>query len=326
MRRALLLTVLATVLTGCGATGTDRAGDEARLMLDTRPNAVHAGIYLADARGYTDAEGVDLGVEVPGEETDPVELLLANRIQFAVMGIHDLALAREDGADLVAVMALVQRTLTTVLAAEDVRSPRELQRRRVGTGTRRSDAAVLAAVVDAAGGRGASIRRRPVGLDGYRALLDGRVEAVVGSWGVEGVALEAERPRARQFRLDDFGAPRFPELLVVANRTTLQDAPALVQGTVTALRRAYREVMLGPEEAVGVLTERADGLERRATQAQLDELLPALSAGGRGFGTLDEPTLRTWAAWEQAFGITERRPDVAAMFAPRFARQGVIVG
>ena len=95
-------------------------------MLDFQPNAVHAGIYLAIARGFDEALGVNLNVEVPGDGTDAIGLLLSNRIQFAVLDIHDLALAREKGRDLVAVMALVQRPLAAVLADESVRSPRAL--------------------------------------------------------------------------------------------------------------------------------------------------------------------------------------------------------
>ncbi len=141
---APLAAVLAlVVLAACGGAGSDRPGTEARLMLDFQPNAVHAGIYLADARGFTDAEGVSLDVEIPGESTDAIGLLLANRIQFAVLDIHDLALAREKDRDLVAVMALVQRPLAAVFADESVRSPRDLVGKRVGVTGLPSDDAVL---------------------------------------------------------------------------------------------------------------------------------------------------------------------------------------
>ncbi len=324
---ALLVAALAAVvLTACGSSASDRPDAEARLMLDFQPNAVHAGIYVAEARGFTDAEGVDLRIEVPGDTTDAIGLLLANRVQFAVLDIHDLALAREKDRDLVAVMALVQRPLGAVFAEEEVRSPRELVGRRVGVTGLPSDDAVLDSIVSGAGGNPAKVRRTTIGFDAVRALLAGKVDAATAFWNVEGVALKAKRPRIREFRVDDFGAPPYPELVLVAKRTTIQDSPTLVQATVTALRRGYREVMLGPEEAVGVLVDRADGLERRVVQDQLDAVLPAFTAEGDAFGALDEPALGKWAIWEKRFGLTKRRPDVARMFDPRFARQGVIAG
>jgi len=322
----LVAALVSAALTGCGATGSARPGTEARLVLDARPNAVHAGIYLADARGFTDAEGVELDILIPGASTDAVEQLLSTRAQFAVLSIHDLARARERGQDLVAVMALVQRPLTAVLADERVRRPRDLEGRRVGLSGATPDEAVLDAVVRGDGGDPRAVRRTTPRGGAARALLARRVAAVTAFSNVEGVALEAARPQIREFRVDDFGAPPFPELVLVANRTTLQDAPALVQATVTALRRAYREVILGPEEAVGVLVDRADGLERRVVQDQLDAVLPALTAGGNAFGALNLPALERWARWERRVGLTRERPDVTRMFAPRFAEQGVIAG
>jgi len=322
----LAAVLVLVVLAACGGAGSDRPGTEARLMLDFQPNAVHAGIYLADARGFTDAEGVSLDVEIPGESTDAIGLLLANRIQFAVLDIHDLALAREKDRDLVAVMALVQRPLAAVFADESVRSPRDLVGKRVGVTGLPSDDAVLDSIVSGAKGDPAKVRRTTIGFDAVRALLAEKVDAATAFWNVEGVALKAERPRIREFRVDDFGAPPYPELVLVAKRTTLQDSPALVQATVTGLRRGYREVLLGPEEAVGVLFDRVDGLERKVVQDQLDAVLPAFTAGGAAFGALDVPALTKWAAWEQRFGLTKERPDVARMFAPQFARQGVISG
>ncbi len=313
-------------LAACGSGATDRPDAAARLMLDARPNAVHVGIYLAEERGFTDAEGVDLDVEVPGASTDAVDLLRSNRIQFAVLDLHTLALAREQGRDLVAVMALVQRPLTAVLADAAVRSPHELAGKRVGVSGRRSDDAVLDAVVAGGGGDPATLRRTRIRGDAVRSLLAGKLDAVTASWNVAGVALTAARPQARVFRADDYGAPPYPELVLVAKRTTLEDSPSLVQATVTALRRGYREAILGPEEAVGVLVERVDGLERKPAQAQLDAVLPAFTGGGNAFGALDLPALAKWSAWEKRVGITKARPDVAEMFAPRFARRGVISG
>jgi ABC-type nitrate/sulfonate/bicarbonate transport system substrate-binding protein len=188
-----------------------------------------------------------------------------------------------------------------------------------------ADGAVLDSIVSGAGGDPGRVRR--TSIDGaVEAFLSDEVDAVTAPRNVAGVALRAERPRVKELRVDDFGAPPYPELVLVAERTVLQDSPALVQATVTALRRGYREVILGPEEAAGVLVDRADGLQRRVVEEQLDAVLPAFTAGGNAFGALNLPALRRWATWAERFGATRGRPDVARMFEPRFARQGVIRG
>ena len=71
-------------------------------MLDFTPNAAHAGIYSAVARGFDDAEGVHLKRARPGQLDGRGEAAAGGRTQFSVMDIHDLALAGARGRDLVA--------------------------------------------------------------------------------------------------------------------------------------------------------------------------------------------------------------------------------
>jgi ABC-type nitrate/sulfonate/bicarbonate transport system substrate-binding protein len=115
-RIALLLALLATLATGCATSSTsdDRRPDQdAELLLDFAPNAIHAGIYLALQRGYDEAEGVHLDVEAPGASTDGIKSVLSGQDKLAIVDIHDLAIARAKGKDVVGVMALVQTPLAT---------------------------------------------------------------------------------------------------------------------------------------------------------------------------------------------------------------------
>src|SRR3954466_1000262 len=115
---ALLAVAIALLAAGCaGTSDSDRRPDQdARLLLDFAPNAVHAGIFLALERGYDDAEGVRLDVEAPGQSTDGIKALLSGREDLALVDIHDLAIARSKGRDVVGVMALVQTPLAAILA------------------------------------------------------------------------------------------------------------------------------------------------------------------------------------------------------------------
>ena len=113
MRTALTFALLAILITGCGAvSGGDRPGEDATLLLDSPPSAVHAGIYLATARGYDEAEGVELEVKRPGAA---VAKLRDGRADFAILSVGDLARAREQGADIVGVAAILQRPQGPVL-------------------------------------------------------------------------------------------------------------------------------------------------------------------------------------------------------------------
>jgi NitT/TauT family transport system substrate-binding protein/putative hydroxymethylpyrimidine transport system substrate-binding protein len=167
MGRAHLLSLLlgATLaLAGCGGGDDGAPNRPATLLLDFQPNAVHTGIYMAVDRGYDDALGVNLRIRAPSDSTDAVKLLVSGRTDLAVLDIHDLAIARERGRDLVGVMAIVQVPLAAVLAQPTVKTPRDLEGRRVGVTGLPSDDAVLRSIVAGAGGDPTKVRATTIGF------------------------------------------------------------------------------------------------------------------------------------------------------------------
>jgi putative hydroxymethylpyrimidine transport system substrate-binding protein len=319
LRAAVL--VVALGLAGCASdesAGAPNVG--ATLLLDAPPNAIHAGIYTAVDRGYDTALGVDLRVRAPVDPADAAERLVAGRADLAILDIHDLALARERerGRDVVGVMALVQTPLAAVLAQPPNRTPRDLEGKRVGVTGRPGDAAVLRAVVAAAGGDPDAVRTTAIGFSATRSVLTGSVAGATGFWSAQGVAARARRPQIRVFRVDELGAPDHPELVLAVSRETLQDRPSLVRASVAALARGYEEVLSDPESGVTSLLGAVGGLDRAEVQRELDAVSPSFTAGARGFGALDRTRLRAWARWERRVGITRRTPQVGLAFDGRY--------
>jgi len=319
--RRSLLAFLLVLCSACGGeTGSDRPETDATLLLDFAPNGVHAGIYLATDRDYDDAEGVSLRIRKPGASTDALRQLRTGRADLAVLDIHDLGLARERGVDVVGVMALVQRPLAAVIARPGVRTPRDLEGGRVGVTGLPSDRAVLESVVRGAGGEPARVRATTIGFRAVQALLGGRVDAATAFWNVEGVALR-ERAGAgrsfREFRVDDFGAPAYPELVLCVTRATLQDESDSVRAVIRSLQRGYGEAQKDPESAVGAMLEREPGLDRASVVAQLDAVAPAFEAGVPTYGLLDRKRLEAWSEWDVEFGILSQPVDLDRAFDPR---------
>ena len=130
--------------------------------------------------------------------------------EFALLDIHDLALARQQGRDIVGVLALVQRPLAAVLAAPDIRAPR-----RPRGPQRRRDRPALRQRRPALGGVGR--RREPgagrevtIGFNAVATLLGGRVDAATAFWNVEGVALAGGVPASGSSASTTSARPRIP--------------------------------------------------------------------------------------------------------------------
>jgi NitT/TauT family transport system substrate-binding protein/putative hydroxymethylpyrimidine transport system substrate-binding protein len=299
VRKFLPLVLLLACLAGCGGDDTGAAPEPGTIALDFQPNAVHAGIYATD-----------LKIRVPAASTDSLKLLAAGRADMSVLDIHDLGLAREAGSDVVGVGALVQRPLAAVIArAGTVRRPRDLEGERVGVTGLPSDEAVLRAVVEHDGGDYDRVRTVTIGFSAVPSLITGKVDAVVSFWNAEGVALRQRGVKTREFRVDDYGAPRYPELVLAVERTTLEEHEALVDEMLGAIAEGTDTALRDREGTIDKLV-RASGADEGLIRAQLTAVAPALQPAVE----LDRAALEAWARFEARFGILEEAPDVEQAF------------
>jgi putative hydroxymethylpyrimidine transport system substrate-binding protein len=315
MRRAVALLAAVLLLAGvagCGGNGAEPGVPKgASLVLDFTPNAVHSGIYAAQAQGFYRDAGVDLKIHQPGESTDAPKLLAAGRTDFAILDIHDLGIARERGLDLVGVMPIVQRPLAAVIARGDgpVHSPRDLEGHTVGVTGLPSDEAVVDSEVSADGGDPAKVDEVTIGFNAISSLAAAKVDAATGFWNAEGVELQRQGVPIRIFKVDRYGAPPYPELILTTTRHTLDSDPGLVHSVVDATRQGYAFTEKHPAQALGDLVAADPALERADQAAQLRVLLPDLHPD-----PFDPAVLHEWAAWDLEHGLIKRPLDVNKAF------------
>jgi NitT/TauT family transport system substrate-binding protein/putative hydroxymethylpyrimidine transport system substrate-binding protein len=315
MNRVAALLAAALLLAGaagCGGGGAEPgAPDGATIVLDFTPNAVHSGIYVAQKEGYYADAGIDLTVRQPGESTDAPKLLAAGRTEFAILDIQDLVIAVQQGLPLVGVMPIVQRPLASVLtpAAAGVRRPRDLQGRSVGVTGLPSDEAVVDSEVSSDGGDPGKVDRVTIGFNAVASLAAGKVDAATGFWNAEGVALQRRGIPTRIFKVDEYGAPPYPELVLTTSRKTLQDRPALVESMIDATSRGYEFTVDHPARALADLTESVPALDRAEQQAQLKALLPDLRPE-----PFRIPVLNDLSLWDLEHGLIKQPIDVVATF------------
>jgi putative hydroxymethylpyrimidine transport system substrate-binding protein len=309
MRRvaALLAAALLAAPIGCGGGGAEPGAPRgATLVLDFQPNAVHSGIYAAEATGDLGDEGLDLTIREPSSTADSAKLLESGRADFAVMDINDFGIARERGLDLVAIAAIVQRPLASVIARDrnEIRTPADLAGKTIGVTGVPSDDAVLDTVLRSGGVDPSSVHRVTIGFNAVADLAAGRLDAATAFWNAEGVQLEQRGIPIREFRVDQFGAPRYPELVLVAKAGDEQLGVRLT----AALRRGYEVLGRDPQKALDDLFDQVPGLDRSAQQAQLESLTSARAfALGRSVATphLEPASVERWHAWAAHAGLLQ---------------------
>jgi putative hydroxymethylpyrimidine transport system substrate-binding protein len=315
MRRAVALLAAVLLLAGvagCGGNGAEPGAPRGVvLVLDFVPNAVHSGVYAAQRQGFYGDRGIDLTIRQPGESTDAPKLLEVGRADFAILDVHDLGIARERGLDVVGTMPIVQRPLAAVIARGNgpVHRPRDLVGHTVGVTGLPSDEAVVDSEVSADGGDPARVDRVTIGFNAVASLAAGKVDAATGFWNAEGVALRRQGVPVRIFKVNRYGAPPYPELILTASRHTIESAPGLVDSMVAATTRGYEFALAHPGKALDDLLAEVPSLDRGDQAAQLHALLPDLHPA-----PFDPGVMREWAGWDLEHGLLDRPLDVETSF------------
>lgn len=317
MRFLPLLCLLSLALAACGDDG-GRDREVARpvtLALDFTPNAVHAPVFAAERKALDRRHGIDLRIRQPGAGPDALKLVSTGTVDAGLLDIHDLAIAREAGADLVAIGALVQKPLAALAARPPIRRPRDLEGRTVGVSGLPSDPAFLEAVIGHDGGDVERVRQVTIGFNAVTRLLSGRVDAAPVFWNAEGVALRRAGLDLREFRVEEYGAPAYPEVVVITSRRTLERRRGDLRRLLTVLRAGVGAVQADPGAAAAQIARAAGTRDVALVRAQLDAVLPLFSPPLR----LDRSVLEAWADFDARIGIVSERPDVGRAFDFRMA-------
>jgi putative hydroxymethylpyrimidine transport system substrate-binding protein len=225
MKRLVLpaIVVVALGLSACGAKH-DPSGPPGTqplsLMLDFFPNADHAGIYAAQADGEFRRAGLDVALRVPGDPSQPLKLLAAGKVDLAISYEPELLLARDKGAKLVSIAALVQRPLTSIISLDrGFHSPADVENHTVGTAGIPYQSAYLKTTVQNAGGDPSRVKEVDVGFNLVPAMLSKKVYATLGGfWNYEGIQLARKHRDPTIVRVDQAGVPTYDELVIVARQ------------------------------------------------------------------------------------------------------------
>jgi putative hydroxymethylpyrimidine transport system substrate-binding protein len=252
------------------------------LMLDWLPNADHVGLYeaLADG-GFTNA-GLDVHVQVPTDPATPLELLNAGKVDVAISYEPEVLLARDKGEPLVAIGAIVQRPLTSIvsLGSKHITSPRQLRGKRIGDAGIPYQHAYLETILQKAGVPASSVKETNVGDNLVPAMLSGRVDATLGAyWNYEAIQLRQMGKKPNVIHVENAGVPSYDELVLVTTENDIANKNNELRRFVEALGRGYQAVRADPQGAVDAL-ERANPsldakLQRASVEATLSSFFPS---------------------------------------------------
>src|SRR3954471_8972084 len=285
-------------------------------MLDYFPNADHAPIYAAQARGEFKSAGLDLKIRQPADPSAPIKQVAAGRVDLAVSYEPELLRARSNGLHVVAVGALVRAPLTSIISLPKakIKGPEDLEHKTVGTAGIDYQHAYLQTILEQANVPQDSVKERNVGFNLVPVLVSGKVDAILGGfWNYEAIDLRQRGKKPRVIRMNDAGVPDYDELVFVANADALDRSGPLIRRFLTALRRGDESLQRRPASGVDALVKANRDLDPKLQAASVKATLPYFAPpGGKPYGWQDPKKWARFGAWMQDNGLIDSGAPGAA--------------
>ena len=317
---ALALIALALGLAACGEKSEDTSSETQplSLTLDFYPNPDHAGVYMAQKLGYFEEAGLDVSINSPADPAAPLKLVAAGRSDLAISYEPEVALAHDQGLDVVAIAAIVNRPLTSMIWLQDsgIKSVAGLKGKTVAYAGIPYQEAFLKTILARVKLTPAEVKAVNVGFGLLPALVGGSAEAMLGGYSnVEGVDLQQRGKDPVITPVDQLGVPTYDELVLVANREKLEADPEKYRLFIAALERGTDAAVADPKAATKAILEANDGLEPKLTEAEMTATLPLLGARveGQPFGYMDPAEWETFSGWMRDNGLIESLPSAAEL-------------
>jgi NitT/TauT family transport system substrate-binding protein len=296
---------------------------KASLRLKWLPQAQFAGFYVAQAKGYYRAEGIDLTVNPGGPNLLTENLVATGADTFGLSGGTDSVFAaRDKGLPIVCIGVLHQITpfIFVTRKGGPVKTLQDFKGKTVTTWFTGANH-VLTAMLAKEGIRADELKIQPQQVS-VTPFVDGSVDVVTATYYNEFYTIQSRMPKdsLTTFVAEDYGIT-FPRDTLIVSATTARDKPDLVKAFLRASLEGWKDAFTNPKGAVDTVMAVAPTLDRAQQEFMLTEvkrLMTAGKAGQNGLFWIDPDAIKTAHDFFFRYGVVSKPLDLAAAYDPSF--------
>jgi NitT/TauT family transport system substrate-binding protein len=308
----VIVLALAVVLSGCTLLqGKAKPPQKLTIAMGFIPNVQFTPMYVAIDKGYFAEEGIEVELDY-GMETDLLQRVGANQLQFAIASGDQVILARANDLPVKYVFNWYRRFPVCVVSMADkgIAQPQDLVGKTVGIPVTQGASYIgWLAFLDEVGIPPTRVNLQAIGYTQIASLVESRVDAAVCYAMNEPVQLKELGYDTRVFYLDQY--TKLISNGIITNDETIQKNPELVQKVVRAFGKGLRDTIADPDGSFAITRKAISEMDEPTAKLQR-----AVLQEGIAFWQADKLGMSDPAAWEESVAFVKELRLVTVDVAP----------
>ena len=224
--------------------------EKVSLLLDWFVNPDHAAIIIAQQKGFFEKNNLEVEIMEPADPTMPPKLVAAKKADLAVDYQPQLQMQVAEGLPLVRIATLVNSPLNSLIVLKNsgINKIEDLKGKKVGYSVSGFETVLLDAMLKSANLSEKDVELVNVNFSLSPSLMSKQVDAVIGAFrNFELNQLKLEKEEGKVFLPEDYGVPKYDELIVVANKDNVSQVK--FKNFVKSLQEATNYLKENPKES-----------------------------------------------------------------------------
>lgn len=291
------------------------------LMLDWYPNAMHAFLYAAFAKGFFADEGLEVTIKFPTQGEDPLNNVLDKTVDASMYYMADTILAAvNDAAPVVSIGAIVQGDLNVVISLQEqgITGPEHLVGKKIGYCGDLVSPELIRFMLDSMRVNYSKCQFIDVGLDLLKALTGRRVDATIGNCVNHEVPMfEDSKIPINYFYPIDFGCPNQHELVFISHKDNVTANYEKYQKFLNACKNGYEYVRKNKTECLLLILDNQNKeffpLSSIVEEESLEMLIPTMELVRDTFLQQERRIWQDTTDWLRKRGYIKKDIDISPL-------------
>jgi NitT/TauT family transport system substrate-binding protein len=288
--------------------GVTSAATAITFQLNWTAGGANAGFAAAVAEGFYKEADIDVKLVEGNGSGNTAQLVASNRSQLAYADAVAVSQLIAKGAPMKVLSTIYQSNPNEVSALKksNIKSIKDLAGKKVGVPSGSSQTTMLPLFLKANGLKESDVTLINMpNTSLVPALLQGQVDAILGSIDSYQIQLEAQGAELTNFRFADFGVPTVSTSIFASN-AYIQANPEVIKKFIAASLKGWSFAIDNPEKAVKALKTIFPNVNEKLAASELAAIKPLFCSGGAKYIGKAEDSL--WAKSQELLSEVKLLP------------------